>query len=99
MIRFDNYAKKIGKRGEYDWYEWMVFVDEDEETLNKIDHVEYLLHPTFPKPRRLVFDRNAKFALISNGWGQFNLKMRITFKDGTQRDTSYYLDLHKEWPG
>jgi len=60
--------------------------------------VEYLLHPTFPNPRRVVFDRQSKFALRSSGWGRFNLKVKITFKDGTQEDASYFLDLGKGWP-
>lgn len=98
MVRLNNYARMVGTRGDSNWYEWMVFVDEDESTLNRIDHVEYLLHPTFPNPRRVVYDASSKFELRSSGWGMFNLKVRIYYKDGTQEDTTYFLDFKKTWP-
>ncbi len=99
MVKLNNYARYVENAGEgYDLYEWIVFVDEDEDTLEKIDHVEYLLHPTFPHPRRVVSDRESKFALLSGGWGTFDLKVKISFKDGTYEDTSYRLNFEKEWP-
>lgn len=100
MINFDNYAKKVGgKIVEKDWYEWKVFVDENDEVLNKIDHVEYLLHPTFPNPRRVVFDRSTKFELRSSGWGQFYIQITVYFKDGSlEEQQPYFLDFAKSWP-
>ena len=98
MIHLENYAKKVGRRGESDWYEWEIFVNENDQTLDRIDHVEYLLHPTFPNPRRVVYDRASKFALRTSGWGVFTVKARITFKDGTQEEASHYLDFGKKRP-
>ncbi len=98
MVRLNNYARYVGKRDGSDWYEWIVFIDEDDATLKRIDHVEYILHPTFPHPRRVESDRKTKFALMSSGWGIFNLNVKIVFKDGTYEDTSYLLNFNKEWP-
>ena len=99
MIKFNNYAKKIGERGYgYDWYKWRVFVDEDETILNKIDYVEYLLHKTFPNPKRIVKDRETKFALESEGWGKFYIFITIFLKNGEKKEQRYWLSFDKQWP-
>ena len=98
MVNFDNYARKVGKRGDRDWYEWKVFVSDDDSTMNSIDHVEYLLHPTFPNPRTVKIDRISKFALCGSGWGQFNIIVTVHFTNGKQEESSYFLSFEKEWP-
>jgi len=99
MVQLNNYARKIGiGRDGTVRYEWKVFIDEDEETLNKIDHVEYLLHPTFPHPRRVAHNREGKFALRTRGWGKFTIKAMIFFKDETKERVTYELDFEKPWP-
>ena len=103
VVRFDNYAKFMETResekyGKYNWYRWMVFVDEDDQTLEKIEYVQYLLHPTFRDPKRTVYDRKSKFALVSYGWGEFTIFITVRFKDGTEDETTYFLNLRKRWP-
>jgi len=103
VVRFDNYAKFMETResekyGKYNWYRWMVFVDEDDQTLEKIEYVQYLLHPTFRDPKRTVYDRKSKFALVSYGWGEFTIFITVRFKDGTEDETTYFLNLRKGWP-
>ena len=62
---------------------WKVFVDADAETLQRIECVEYTLHPTFPDPvRRVCNQAKTKFALSTNGWGTFTIKVRIEYRDG-----------------
>jgi len=97
-ISIDNYAKKVGERGDFDWYEWMVFVDEDKPILNTIKEVIYLLHPTFPNPERVVDNRDERFALRSAGWGSFSVTVTIVFNDKNEEIQTYFLDLRKEWP-
>lgn len=97
-IRFNNYAKKVGEKGDHNWYQWRVFVDEEDKVLNRIEHVQYLLHQTFPNPLRISDDRKSKFALESSGWGSFTIYITVRFKDGTETDEEYFLDLKKEWP-
>jgi transcription initiation factor IIF auxiliary subunit len=64
-------------------WNWRVFVDADAETLRQIECVEYTLHPTFPDPvRRVCNQSETKFALSSNGWGTFTIKVRIQYRDG-----------------
>ena len=96
-IRVVNIAKKVERRGNYDWYDWQVYVDADDSTLAKIKEVEYLLHPTFPDRRRVVKDRASGFALNSAGWGGFTMLVTIHFTDGSDQTLTYFLDLSKPW--
>lgn len=97
-FKFDNYARHVGSRGEYEWYEWKVFMDEPTEKLEKVSSVEYRLHETFPNPIRTVEDRSSRFALESSGWGEFRILITIYLKDETEEHTEYDLDLSKPWP-
>ena len=98
-IQLSNVSQAIGpERGGLRYYDWKVFVDEDPATLHKIDSVTYFLHPTFPEPVRTVSDENNKFALETKGWGEFEIRASIQYKDGTSESTSYHLDLKKGVP-
>lgn len=97
-IRFNNYAKKIREEDHYDYYKWRIFVDEQDEVLDQIEQVRYLLHETFPNPARISRDRESKFALESAGWGSFTVLMTVKFKNGAEKEIEYYLDLDRKWP-
>ncbi len=97
LVEFDNFAKKIDERGKNNWYKWRVFAKEN-GILDKIDRIEYLLHPTFPDRKRVIKDRGNNFALESEGWGQFYIFITIWFKDGRKQEQRYWLSFKKEWP-
>lgn len=63
-----------------DRWRWRVWIDASSEELDRIQMVRYELHPTFPKPVRIVRDRSSKFSLASSGWGEFLLHASIRFK-------------------
>ena len=96
-IKFTNRAELVGKKGKYDYYDWEVFVDENEEVVKKIDHIIYFLHKTFPNPIRTVTDKENKFLLRSRGWGEFEIGIQIFFADGRSTQKTYWLDLSKSW--
>ena len=85
-------------RGGRQYYQWMVFIDEPPEVLDAIQSVEYVLHSTFPQPIQVRRDPNNKFALQTSGWGEFNIVIRVNFKDGRKEDLMYWLNLRKGWP-
>jgi transcription initiation factor IIF auxiliary subunit len=97
MIKVNNYAEKIDTRNvkgrEYNWYRWMIFIDEPDEVLNTIDSVDYLLHPTFPNPQVNVSDRSTKFAYETVGWGMFTVYVTVYFKSGEAEETRYTLNF------
>jgi YEATS domain-containing protein 4 len=44
-----------------------------------IDKVVFSLHPSFPKPTRVV--TSAPFEVVEFGWGEFEINIQIFFKD------------------
>jgi transcription initiation factor IIF auxiliary subunit len=48
-----------------------------------------------PSPVRTVSDPSTGFALETKGWGEFEIRAQIHYKDGTTQNTSYMLDLSK----
>jgi hypothetical protein len=72
-------------------WDWTVFIETDSGTLSSIQCVEYTLHPTFPQPVRTVCTPSNNFALSSQGWGTFEIKVRVIFRDGTERRLTHQL--------
>lgn len=98
-VKINNYSMWTDKKYEKDYYEWCVFVDEPAEVIGTIKSVEYTLHPTFPDPVRLVETKSNKFALFLSGWGEFSIRIRINYEDGSSATSSHYLHLHPDdWP-
>jgi hypothetical protein len=76
-------ARKIPKS---DYYEVQIYLDADEaSTLNKIDKVTYILHPTFPeRERTLAKSENNHFQLEIKAWGEFMLYALVYFSVGNK---------------
>jgi transcription initiation factor IIF auxiliary subunit len=78
-------------------YDWTVSISGPRVAADQIQCVEYTLHPTFPNPVRRVCTRGKDvkhaFALSSNGWGEFTIKLRVTFRNGTEQRLAYPLKL------
>jgi transcription initiation factor IIF auxiliary subunit len=69
-------------------WNWSAYIQASPEALRRIRCVEYTLHPTFPEPvRRVCAIGNAAhpFALSSNGWGVFEIGIRVMFNNGEER--------------
>jgi transcription initiation factor IIF auxiliary subunit len=72
-------------------WDWTIFLDADSNVLREIECVEYTLHPTFPNPVRKVCQSETKFALSSNGWGTFVVKVKILYKNGRVEELEHEL--------
>ena len=77
-IRAANTSHPSAKKG---YFDWTVFIQSDNTTLNSIDHVEYLLHPSFPNPQVTSYDKANNFSYSASGWGEFEIKIKVVFKD------------------
>ena len=101
-IHFNNYAKKIGSRqvgnSEQDFYRWKIFADASDSELDNIDYIEYELHPSIPNSYRPIADRNSKFALKFNSWGEFTVRMTVVFKNGTKNNFVHHLNTENPFP-
>lgn len=94
-IEVENVARKSG-----DQFEWTAYVVADEEDLNKIKCVVYTLHPTFPDPVQRVCgtdNRKYPFGLTVSGWGSFNLRTKVEFKDGSSKEIVHRVDFKKPY--
>jgi transcription initiation factor IIF auxiliary subunit len=98
-IQFANYSMRAEIKYEQAWFDWCVFVAAEKPVLNRIAQVHYQLHPTFPNPIRITDDRNHRFPLITNGWGEFSLSITVALIDGTSETSSYWVRLRSDaWP-
>jgi hypothetical protein len=90
-ITSGNTSKHIGNNR----WEWTVFIKTDPDTLSKIRCVEYLLHPTFPDRDRIICDRGSSpdqaFPLTANGWGTFDIPVKVIFTDGHSQSLVHSL--------
>ena len=69
-------------------YDWKVHLVATEDVLNRIEFVEYTLHPAYSDPVRRIHDKTSGFALSASGWSEFNIEVCVVYKDG-HRD---YMD-------
>ena len=77
-----------------DWWQWTAFLDDGGSgELGKVKFVEYVLHETFPDPIRRIDSGEGGFRLETGGWGTFELKAFVHFKDGTKRRLSHEIKL------
>jgi transcription initiation factor IIF auxiliary subunit len=92
-IRIKNTWNYIGQ----DRWKWEAYIDDGGSgELNKIEFVEYVLHPTFPDPIRKVNSREDNFRMRTNGWGTFELKAFVYKKDGTKEKLEHEIQLEYE---
>ena len=73
-----------------DRWRWSVWLEGPPEELDSIDHVTYILHPTFHEPVREIRDRSTKFRLDTSGWGTFTIhaKARASSRTSTWSKSS-----------
>lgn len=90
-IRVTNTVQYVGAGR----HNWTVSLVAPESVLNRIGYVEYTLHPSFPDPVRKVTERQTRFALSSNGWGEFNIQVKVVEKQGMIRYLEHWLTLRE----
>lgn len=82
-------AERIGNRQ----WKWSVWLDGPDAELDKINDVEYILHPTFPSPVKHVKSRENNFRLDARGWGEFRIYIKVTDNQGGVEKLDYWLKL------
>ncbi|KPJ66359.1 MAG: hypothetical protein AMJ45_03955 [Syntrophobacter sp. DG_60] len=77
------------------WFRWKIYLEGEASELDKIEYVEYILHPTFPNPIVKVANRESNFSLEAEGWGEFMVKLNLFMKDGSVKHKEHWLQLFK----
>jgi hypothetical protein len=72
------------------WYNWRIFIDESQETINRIDYVKYILHPSFSEPVQTIEESKDKFMLRGRGWGEFEVKVEVVIDSGKATIEKYH---------
>ncbi len=93
-LKIKNTAKLI-KQGQW---EWEAFIAGNHDEIMKIDHVAYQLNSGFKDPYRQINklgNINKPFAINAKGWGVFNLKAKVYFKDGKTASLEHVLQFEK----
>lgn len=75
-------------------WKWSVWLDGIPAELDSVDHVTYILHPTFHDPVRRIADRATNFRLDTSGWGTFTVYANVAHRDGSETALSHDLVLH-----
>ncbi|KAI8368222.1 yeats family-domain-containing protein [Radiomyces spectabilis] len=85
------------------WREWkvtIVAVDKGKEQKGKlskiVDHVEYILHPTFATPRKVV--KKEPYTIQEKGWGEFDLRIVLYFKHHWADPEAISFDINFQKP-
>jgi len=80
-----------------DRWAWSAFLDDDNTgELKDVEYVEYVLHETFPEPRRIIDDPKNGFMLDTGGWGTFVLKAFAHLKNKKKINLKHEIKLEYE---
>ena len=63
-----------------DRYDWEIHLEA--AATESVAKVEYVLHETFTDPVRIRSDPADGFSLKSSGWGEFDVGVKVHFKNG-----------------
>ncbi|KAI8371783.1 yeats family-domain-containing protein [Radiomyces spectabilis] len=81
------------------WRNWkikLVAVDKGKEKKGKLslllDHVDYILHPTFENPRRVA--TKEPYTLQEKGWGEFDMRIVLYFTNNLAHPEIMLFDLN-----
>jgi transcription initiation factor IIF auxiliary subunit len=75
-------------------WKWSVWLEGPAEELDSVDHVTYILHPSFHNPVREISDRASGFRLDTSGWGTFRIYAKVFMKSGEERLLEHDLKLY-----
>jgi len=76
-----------------DRWRWSVWLIGPDHELDAVDHVTYILHPTFLEPVREISDRKTNFRLDTTGWGTFTILAKVILKDDREELLQHELVL------
>ena len=72
-------------------YHLGLWLEGPDDVLDRVDAVEYRLHPTFRTPLRRSKNRPNKFSITFWTWGMFEVEATVHFEDGATEALSHFL--------
>ena len=95
-LALKNTSQYVAKEGGTDWWNWTAYIEcSPPDSPDDIAYVEYHLHPTFRNPIRRINQREGGFPLETSGWGVFELRAKVVFKDKRRQPVilSHFLEF------
>lgn len=83
------------RKGGQEHFNVRLFVKGD---VDKVEQVDYELHPTFREAHRVVEDPSNGFALDIWTWGEFTVPVTMRMKDGSVDERTFELQYANELP-
>ncbi|WP_116124342.1 pYEATS domain-containing protein [Lewinella sp. IMCC34183] len=82
-----------------DRWDWTVFLEDDGSgDIDTVISVEYVLHPTFPNPRKVKTNKSQNFRMRMNGWGVFLIRAFANTVGGEKIRLEHQLELRYDPP-
>lgn len=72
-------------------YKWSVWLDCNQEIIDKVDKITYYLHETFPNFIQSIRNKSDNFKITRLGWGAFTIRAQIVFIDNSEKLHNYRL--------
>jgi pYEATS domain-containing protein involved in immunity len=76
---------------------WTIFVMGDEQALNQVKCVTYLLHPTFTQRLQRICTRGKLsekgFLLKTSGWGTFDVGVTVEYQDSRKAELTHRISF------
>jgi transcription initiation factor IIF auxiliary subunit len=69
-----------------------IWIEGDAVDLDRVDQVDYLLHPSFNRQTRTSRNRSNSFSITIWTWGLFDIHLTLHMTDGTKTELDYLLD-------
>jgi len=93
-------AEYVDTRRHQKRYNFKIYIAGERENLDKIQSVSYNLDDadgTFKNPDMIGVDRYSNFGIgLLKVWGDFDIKVKIHYKDGTTKDLVHHLKIEDD---
>jgi len=76
-------------------YKWSIWLDCNQEVIEKVDKITYYLHETFPNSIQSIRNKSENFKITRLGWGVFTIRAKIVFIDNSEKFHYYRLKFEK----
>jgi transcription initiation factor IIF auxiliary subunit len=95
-LKLTNTSVPLESKDGYTYYNWTAYIEGSEGSTSQISKVRYILHPTFKKNTIDITEGSTYgFPFSAIGWGTFEIKAIVYFKNGTQETLTHHLVFDK----
>ncbi len=76
-----------------DWWEWSAWLEGPPGQMERVEGVDWHLHPTFSPRVVEARDRDTGFRVTRAGWGSFTVRAELLLTGGGRRTLRHEMEL------